>query len=180
MNTITKEQLSIYIEAGFSTREIGEKIGKSQTNVRFWLKKFNLVTIPKFGYQQTEKLCLKCNEVKQITDFYTKRDKEYPNKYPLPYCIPCTNQQAIDRQRSLKKLAIEYKGGKCSKCGYKKCQAALEFHHINPEERDFAISRCKNTSFEKIKKELDKCILICSNCHKEEHWLKLVGHDCVN
>ena len=69
-----------------------------------------------------------------------------------------------------KKLAVEYKGGECMKCGYSKCMSALEFHHINPNEKDFGISQDGlNKSWDKIKKELDKCILVCANCHREIH-----------
>lgn len=71
------------------------------------------------------------------------------------------------RQR-IKLKAIEYKGGKCSICGYCRCARALEFHHIDPETKDFAIS-AKSVSWETIVKELDKCILVCSNCHAEIH-----------
>lgn len=71
------------------------------------------------------------------------------------------------RQRTKVKL-VEYKGGKCSCCKYDKCLAALEFHHLNPKEKDFTISG-KSWSFEKLKKEVDKCILVCNRCHTEIH-----------
>ena len=71
------------------------------------------------------------------------------------------------RKRAKIKL-VEYKGGKCQCCGYNKCIDALEFHHLDKKEKDFTISG-KSWSFEKIKKETDKCILVCSNCHKEIH-----------
>lgn len=168
---ITKEQLELYIKNGFSTREIAKETQKSQANICFWLKRFNLKTAPKFKYQNDEKLCKMCQTIKPIKEFYLKRDKKYPDKYPISYCITCSKKQALDRQRNLKKLAIDYKGGKCCKCGYNKCQAALEFHHIEPDKKDFNLSNVKNTKFnEKIKHELDKCLLLCSNCHKEEHW----------
>lgn len=67
-------------------------------------------------------------------------------------------------------MAVQYKGGKCCVCGYNKYLGALEFHHLNPNEKDFGISNKGYTrSFEKVKEELDKCILVCSNCHKEIH-----------
>ena len=67
-------------------------------------------------------------------------------------------------------MAVEYKGGMCSVCGYKKYIGALEFHHTDQGEKDFGLSeRGLTQSWEKIKKELDKCILVCSNCHKEVH-----------
>jgi hypothetical protein len=74
------------------------------------------------------------------------------------------------RRRALKTMSIEYKGGKSTFCGYNKCEGALEFHHIDPSQKDFALSvRGLTRSWERIIKELDKCILVCSNCHKEIH-----------
>ena len=77
-----------------------------------------------------------------------------------------TKQREDKRQRKLE--AIEYKGGKCERCGYNKCIQALDFHHINPKEKDFTISG-GTKSFESLKSELDKCILVCKNCHSEIH-----------
>jgi hypothetical protein len=85
-------------------------------------------------------------------------------------CSKCDSQRVSDRRRKLKILAVEYKGGCCEKCGYNKCIAALEFHHIDPSHKDFSISQEGSTrSFEKIKIELDKCIMVCANCHREIH-----------
>lgn len=64
---------------------------------------------------------------------------------------------------------MEYKGGKCQKCGYDKCENALTFHHLNPQEKDFNIAKKYNVSWSKLKNELDKCVLLCANCHAEEH-----------
>ena len=71
-------------------------------------------------------------------------------------------------RRKRKKDLILYKGGACQNCGYNKSEWALEFHHINPDEKNFTIGG-KNYSLEIMKKEVDKCILVCSNCHKEIH-----------
>lgn len=77
-----------------------------------------------------------------------------------------------------KKRGIERKiyfinnlGGCCSKCGYNKNLAALEFHHVNPESKEFQIDirRLSNTSMDKLQEEIHKCILLCANCHREEH-----------
>ena len=62
----------------------------------------------------------------------------------------------------------ESRGGSCVRCGYNKCLKALEFHHINPSQKDFTISNDHFRLQEAIK-ESKKCILICSNCHKELH-----------
>ena len=71
----------------------------------------------------------------------------------------------------IKSWAIEYKGKKCEICGYSRCQEALDFHHLNPKEKDFSISdrNLPTSDWPRIKNELDKCILVCANCHREIH-----------
>ncbi len=78
---------------------------------------------------------------------------------------------AVSRRRKrIREQAVEYKGGKCVFCGYNKCQAALDFHHLDPKGKDFGLSKNGITrSWVKTKTELDKCILVCSNCHREIH-----------
>lgn len=74
-------------------------------------------------------------------------------------------------------MAVEYKGNKCEICGYNKCIDALEFHHKNSSLKDFSISNKGYTrSLKKVKEELDKCILVCANCHRELHAKKLAAH----
>jgi hypothetical protein len=61
-------------------------------------------------------------------------------------------------------------GGSCERCGYNKCIAALQFHHKNPKNKKFGVSAMGiYRGWEKVKKELKKCIMICANCHWEEH-----------
>lgn len=81
------------------------------------------------------------------------------------------NFRIAEQRRKLKRQAIEYKGGACINCEYNKCPAAMIFHHPDPNEKDFAISAGGITrSFDKLKVELDKCILLCSVCHAEIHY----------
>ena len=74
------------------------------------------------------------------------------------------------RRKKLREMAREYKGGKCCVCGYNKSQRALSFHHVNPKEKEFDLSsRGLTRSWERIKKEIEKCVLLCANCHMEIH-----------
>ena len=79
--------------------------------------------------------------------------------------------RAISRKREL----INLMGGKCSLCGYDKNYAALEFHHVDPSQKGFQLDarHLSNTSMEEVIKESEKCILVCSNCHKEIHYPNL-------
>lgn len=73
-------------------------------------------------------------------------------------------------RKIIKQWALDYKGHQCHRCGYNKCDTALEFHHIDPSKKDFIISDTNlKLDWEIIKKELDKCELVCANCHREIH-----------
>lgn len=75
-------------------------------------------------------------------------------------------------RRNTKKKLIESMGNCCQICGYNKSQEALELHHLNPSEKDFSIGQVisKPISWSKIVEEAKKCVLLCSNCHKEVHY----------
>jgi hypothetical protein len=72
------------------------------------------------------------------------------------------------RRRRIKLFAIEYKGGKCMICGYGRCVGALDLHHIGDKKFNFSTDAYLH-SWKVIKTELDKCVLLCSNCHRELH-----------
>jgi len=70
----------------------------------------------------------------------------------------------------MKLNAIEYKGGYCERCGWQGHPAAYDFHHKNPEEKEFQWStQLYKKSWGTIKTELDKCELLCAICHRIEH-----------
>ena len=74
------------------------------------------------------------------------------------------------RRKKVRAMAVEYKGGKCENCGYSNCLDALEFHHKDLAQKDFSISSKGYTrSWDRVKKELDKCTVLCANCHRELH-----------
>lgn len=74
------------------------------------------------------------------------------------------------RRKKLRQLAVSSKGGKCQICGYDRYGGALEFHHLDPKAKDFSVSVDGSTrSWQRIKKEIEKCVLVCANCHREVH-----------
>jgi predicted RNA-binding Zn-ribbon protein involved in translation (DUF1610 family) len=83
-------------------------------------------------------------------------------------CKKCSVDAVHKRRHKLKDKAIEYKGGKCEKCGYSASKRALSFHHLDPTQKEFTISSA-NRSWDRVKNELDKCMLVCMNCHMELH-----------
>lgn len=79
-------------------------------------------------------------------------------------------QAVSNRRKKIREMAIAYLGGKCQNCSYSRCHDALDFHHRDPKEKEFGISQNGLTrSWDRVRKELDKCVLICANCHREVH-----------
>lgn len=113
-----------------------------------------------------KKICPKCNIEKDIEDFYIK-DKKTGLRYWC--CRKCSSNYTVEKHKKLKIRAVEYKGGKCQICGYDKCMQALIFHHIDPSQKDFTIAQDTSRNWEKIRLEIDKCALLCQNCHSEVH-----------
>ena len=85
------------------------------------------------------------------------------------YCKSCNNKIFQARWKQRKLDAIEYKGGKCQSCGYSKYYGALEFHHRDPSQKEFVWQKMRLVSKDKLTEELDKCDLLCANCHREVH-----------
>lgn len=101
-------------------------------------------------------------------------DRGWTRKYCYQ-CSPyenqnCSHAEAVTiKRRAIKNALIKFKGGKCERCGYNKCNRALEFHHLDPTQKDFGISKNLSKDFDILKQEVNKCILVCSNCHAEIH-----------
>jgi len=79
-------------------------------------------------------------------------------------------RNVIRRRKEIRVKSLMHLGGKCKRCGYDKCLEALEFHHRDPSEKEFNVSskgHCR--SWERVKKEIEKCDLLCANCHREIH-----------
>lgn len=72
-------------------------------------------------------------------------------------------------RKRLKDRLLYVMGNKCQLCGYDKCESALEFHHINPDEKSFSITQNANIGTERALNEAKKCALLCCLCHRELH-----------
>jgi hypothetical protein len=83
-------------------------------------------------------------------------------------CNSCrSNRASPEARRELKAWMIEYKGGACQLCGYLNHWAALTFHHVDPRLKRFNIAGSHGRRLETLREELDRCVLVCGNCHDE-------------
>lgn len=127
-----------------------------------------------------ERKCTRCSIVKSIHEFY--RDKSYRDGVGRSYsCKQCASEYqrqyniiyrkkvtdaSREKRRKIKETLMKEAGGQCIICGYSRYAGALEFHHRDPNNKDFHVG---TTGVNKARKEAQKCVLLCSNCHAEVH-----------
>jgi hypothetical protein len=168
---------------GNSFGDISKKLNKPKSTIRDICKRYGL------GGRSDGKIEFPKSKISDLNDYYkTHTTKETADFFGISESVvkyhvdkKRINLTKEDRKQKNyknvknfrqknKERAVEYKGGKCERCGYDRCIIALEFHHTDPKEKDFHISSNMNKAWDKVKKELDKCILVCSNCHREIHY----------
>lgn len=168
------EKLKEYLAEGLSLTAISKKEGKSLGSVRYWATtyglKSNFKNFKEEPYHKTnvvdgKKHCTRCDQWKSVEEFGPKGQKQTHH-----YCRPCLYAYQQERGKARKKKVIEIMGGKCVRCGYCRNHAALEFHHLDPSKKEINIAgNGIKGSWKRLTQELKKCILLCANCHREEH-----------
>ena len=105
----------------------------------------------------TERAC----SVHGLTKFVLERRGYYR-------CAACRSRNVTRCRQNRKIKLVKLKGGRCELCGYDRCVAALEFHHLDPSTKEFEIAHKGITrSWKKMSDEAAKCALLCANCHRE-------------
>ena len=162
---IQKEQLQDLYKQGLSMTKIANQLNVSYITVSRYTKRYNLepnyLRGNKPNKKNTIRICSKCGET-DITKFYK-------SSYYL--CKSCNKVLTKDNNKKRKEKYMALLGGKCQVCGYDKYYGVLEFHHKDPSTKSELLNKQTliqyNDTF--IKEELKKCILVCSNCHREIH-----------
>jgi len=113
-----------------------------------------------------EKICAKCNINKDLSKFHIKCKNK--NIYQS-WCKDCVYTAQKLRWKDRKRKIVGLCGGKCSKCNYNKCISSLDLHHLDPSTKEYDWDSLRSLKWETILKEVNKCILVCKNCHGEIH-----------
>lgn len=153
------EMIRLYNE-GYNCTEICEKINISKITISFILKE-NGIKIVKRSADSKPELRLLRGEKCIICD-----------RNLGPYVTICSTCVSQVRRYKIKKKMFDFKGGKCEDCGDDSlCVDIYDFHHLDPDEKDFNLSKVliDGKSWDDIEKELKKCALLCSNCHRIRH-----------
>ena len=183
INISKVEEALKYLDITFSDISIVENDMYEVTidDHQFEKLKEDLLELTIFSYKE--------EEIKEIKDLYNELkstrkvskelgiSRDYIRKYVDIYIPDKLTDEELKKNnynrvykwvKEAKKMLVLYKGGKCINCGYSNCMEGLDFHHLDPKEKDFEISG-KSYAMDRLLKEVDKCVLLCSNCHREVH-----------
>jgi 5-methylcytosine-specific restriction endonuclease McrA len=159
----------LYIGKKLSKKEIAERLKVPEGRVRYFIMKYELKRREENSTtDESLKVCPQCGVEKKRLEFYMR--SSYGVKRHGSWCKECVGKKSLNRNRSFKASYVRMKGGSCQACGFDRYDGALEFHHADPTTKDNIIARMtRNPSSPKLLAELEKCVLVCSNCHKMIH-----------
>ncbi|HEY1457597.1 MAG TPA: hypothetical protein VGF15_03665 [Solirubrobacteraceae bacterium] len=168
---LRQEDLQPLVEKGLSIGEIAHAVSRSKGTVRHWLNKYELRTSQagrgrsRVGAREAREaglaqVVLDCPRHGSIAHVLEARG--------YYRCRRCRQEAVVRRRRKVKRILVAEMGGCCKLCGYSSCPAALEFHHLDPDVKQFGIAqKGMARSIERLRTEVLKCVLLCANCHAE-------------
>jgi transposase len=165
--TISRDQLAALIEEGATYAFMAEAFGVSVATIRYWLKKYRLETARgeriRRGKAEREDgraiVRLRCKH-HGVTDFWLEGRGVYR-------CMRCRIDAVVKRRAFVRSTLVTEAGGCCVICGYSRCIAALQFHHVEPAQKTFTIRDGSLRALDVLRAEARKCVLLCANCHAE-------------
>lgn len=170
------EELQDLANKSSSFEEILETIGYNHPNdkrlikgIQSFFDKANIHYQHLTILKNTEGLviCKVCKQSKPLDDFYFTK-----GKIGQKTCKECVRKREREKHSRHKDILNDYKKQlSCRKCGDNR-HYVLDFHHIDPEQKDYNISDGPRTKMETMLKEIEKCVILCSNCHREFHFLE--------
>jgi hypothetical protein len=159
------------MEDGASIAQISTHFARSKATIRHWLDRYGLSTRGAGGRRVREG----SREARAagLLETTLRRPVHGPGEHVRESrgynrCRRCRRAAVVRRRRKVKRILVAEAGGACQCCGYDRSIAGLEFHHLDPSEKDFGIAqKGMGRSIERLRVEARKCVLLCSNCHAE-------------
>jgi transposase len=166
--TISRERLAALIEEGATHRFMAAVLGVSVATVRHWLTKYGLETArgERIRHDRAER-----DSGRGVVELPCKTHGRTLFRLEgrgLYRCIRCRSEAVSKRRTTIRATLVSEAGGCCAACGYDRFAGALQFHHLDPSEKEFGISsRGVTRSLAAARAEASKCVLLCANCHAE-------------
>lgn len=118
------------------------------------------------------KVCSKCGVEKPVSEYHKNGFDRLGNQQYRGYCKTCANKRETERYWE-KRAFVDSKRDKCAKCGDNRSYV-LDFHHKDPHEKSFTIGKMSKGT-EALQEEIEKCVCLCANCHREFHHFEKMG-----
>lgn len=154
---------------GLSIRAMAEEVDRSESTVKYWLKRYGIET-RRMGLRRPELEAARRSGLKHVESTCLTHGRSQFVLEGRGYyrCMSCRSERVSEWRRRAKRRLVAAAGGACARCGYADFPAALHFHHLDPAEKAFSISRGGVTrAFSELEEEASKCVLLCSRCHAE-------------
>ncbi len=169
---LDKETLLELVRKGRTLTEMARQLDRSVSTVRYWLTKYDQWPLAagrrRIAAQQAREQGLTRVKLDCIHHGRTEFILEGGVRYR---CLKCRRQGVIDWRRRAKLRLVQEFGGRCELCGYDEFLGALQFHHVDPELKEFGLAmRGLTRSMEALREEAAKCVLLCANCHAKVEW----------
>ncbi len=163
---IDRETLAALVEEGLAVRAMATRLGVSYSTVRHWLQRHSLETARS---ARTRALSSSPDAAVALADCPRHGRTAFGRRSQGAWrCLACRTDYVTARRRRVKQILVAEHGGGCRLCGYSRSTAALQFHHVDPMTKAFALStQGVARSLEKARAEARKCVLVCANCHAE-------------
>jgi transposase len=162
---IARDELKVLVDGGATLAEVAEKLDRSVSTIRYWLDRYGLKTVKRRGRRA------RCANGAPSATFDCARhgSTEFILEGRGYYrCKRCRSAAVARRRQKVKRQLVEEAGGSCVLCGYSRWQGALQFHHVEPAGKEFHLAhRGHSRSIAKSRAEVQKCVLLCPNCHAE-------------
>jgi DNA-binding CsgD family transcriptional regulator/DNA-directed RNA polymerase subunit RPC12/RpoP len=165
---LPEHDLAVLIAEGLSVVQIADRLNCAPSLVRRYLRRYGLISRQSRnrsdarealgrGQRMTRLVCRRHGDTSHIL--------EGRGAYR---CMRCRAERVAEHRRRVKRLLIAEAGGRCALCGYARCEAALQFHHLDPTMKSFHLSvRGVTKSIAALREEAAKCVLLCATCHAE-------------
>jgi hypothetical protein len=165
---IERELLAEIVSCELSIRDMADVFQRSPTTIRHWLAKHKITTGASSRRSAGTVASAAGTATPDLPCPAHGMTRHVPRADGSFRCARCRSEQVAARRRRVKRQLVDEAGGCCELCGYDACLGALQFHHVDPGAKSFAISRRGVTrALSKARQEAAKCVLLCANCHAE-------------
>jgi hypothetical protein len=174
---LTREQLEPFANRDATLQEIADALDRSTSTVRHWLKKHEIQTTSRPGRRPNVDRRMELERalreglstITATCEIHGEAEFAVVNASRQRLdCRQCRSEAVVRRRRRVKEILVKEHSGRCRLCGYDRCMAALQFHHLDPKQKSFSVSRRGITrTIAEVRAEARKCVLLCANCHAE-------------